>query len=403
MNNFTFIIKTALDDFRRNKLRTFLTSLGIFIGISSVVLLIAMGLGLKRYIQQQFESMGSNTVFIMPGDMSGGDMSGMGGSMVGGIRFDDKDVASLKKIKNSEYTVPFFIKFSKIQGQIDSKSVEIAASTADMFPVMNIEADIGRLFEKSDADKGAKVAVLGSKTAEQLFGTADDALGKIIKIETQAFRVVGVAVSKGGGGGLGTPSVDEHVYIPVKAASSFNPDKTYYAIYIKADSEDSMAQIKTDAKKILLKRYKTDEFSVIEPTEILNTINSIFNILNTILVAIAAISLVVGGVGIMNIMYVSVVERIREIGIRRAIGARRSDILYQFLAESVLLSIFGGFLGLVVSYVIVLAMQSLFPAYIDTTTVIVALGVSSLVGVVFGVMPAKRAAELSPMEAIRYE
>jgi putative ABC transport system permease protein len=140
-----------------------------------------------------------------------------------------------------------------------------------------------------------------------------------------------------------------------------------------------------------------------ESTDILNTINSIFNILNLILVAIAAISLIVGGVGIMNIMFVSVIERIREIGIRRATGARRTDILYQFLAESVLLSLLGGILALLTSYGLVLIMQTVFPAYIDSTTVLIAIGVSSFVGIVFGVIPAKRAADLSPIEAIRYE
>jgi putative ABC transport system permease protein len=399
MNYFLFIFKTSIDDFRRNKLRTFLTSLGILIGVSSVVLLIAMGLGLKRYIEQQFESMGSNTIFIMPGDISGGGMR----SSVSGIKFDDKDVTSLKKLKNTLFTVPFFVKFSKVQGDKDTKTYEIAAGTADMFQMMNIEAGVGRVFDKSTADKGTKVVVLGPKSAEQIFGTVDDALNKTVKIENIGYKVIGVAKPKGGGGGLGAPSVDEHVYMSFKAAASFNPEKKYYAIYVKADRSENIAQIKAEAKKILLKRYKSDEFSVLESTEILNTINSIFGILNTVLVAIAAISLVVGGVGIMNIMFVSVVERIREIGIRRAIGATRKDILLLFLMESVLLSSLGGILALILSFGVVALLQQLFPAYIDLATVIIAIGVSSSVGIIFGVIPARKAANLSPIEAIRYE
>ncbi len=171
----------------------------------------------------------------------------------------------------------------------------------------------------------------------------------------------------------------------------------------KAEAVEFLANLKDEIKKTLLKRYNVDDFTVSEASDLLNTVSSIFSVLNLVLVAIAAISLVVGGIGIMNIMYVSVTERIKEIGIRRAIGARKSDILSQFLSESVILSLFGGFLGLVLAWLIVLAVQGLFPAYIDSTSVILALGVSSAIGVVFGVFPAKKAADLSPIDAIRYE
>jgi putative ABC transport system permease protein len=399
MNYLKFIILTSLDDFRRNKLRTLLTSLGILIGVSSVVLLIALGLGLKRYIEQQFQSMGSNMIYIMPGNV----LSSGPRSSISQIRFDDRDLEKLRRIKNALYTVPFFVTYSKMQGANDTATYEVAAGTADLFKVMNLEIEFGRAFEKSDADKGAKLIVLGSKAATKLYGSPSDALNKNVIMENQNFKVIGVVKSKGGGG-MGMPSVDEHVYMPFKAANSFNPEKKYYAIYIQSTAAEYISQIKTDAKKILQKRYKgEDDFSVIEQTELLNTINSIFGILNSVLVAIAAISLIVGGVGIMNIMFVSVVERIREIGIRRAIGARKNDILYLFLTESILLSLFGGFMGLVISYTVVFLLNSIFPAYIDIPTVIIALGVSSLVGVVFGVIPAKRASNLSPIEAIRYE
>ncbi|MFC1646942.1 ABC transporter permease, partial [Patescibacteria group bacterium] len=188
MKYLTFIIKTAFEDFRRNKMRTFLTSLGILIGVSSVVLLIAMGLGLKKYIEQQFESMGSNTVFVMPGDIT---RSGPRSS-IGGIRFDEKDVKSLKKINNIQYIVPVFIKFSTVKGEIDDKVYEISASSTELFDVSNVEADIGRLFEKSDADRGKKVAVLGPKAAEALFGNPYDALNENITIEESSFKVVGI-------------------------------------------------------------------------------------------------------------------------------------------------------------------------------------------------------------------
>ena len=398
MTYFFFIIKSAFEDFNRNKIRTFLTSLGILIGVSSVVLLIALGLGLKAYIKQQFESLGTNTLYAMPGNMS----RGMASTMTSDIRFDDKDVQSLKKVKNVSAIVPFVSGFAAVQGDIDTKTYEYAATTAEVFDVMSLDIEYGGPFTKSDVEKGAKKMVIGPKVAEQIFGSVDGVVGKTVKMKELVFKVVGIAKAKGGGG-LGAPSVDEHIYIPHTATYSFNPTKNYMMLYIKAENETVVSTVKQDATKTLLKRYKKDEFSVMEQTEILNTINSIFSILNSVLVAIAAISLIVGGVGIMNIMYVSVVERIREIGIRRAIGALKTDILYQFLAESILLSAIGGALGLLIAFVVVLILRTLFPVYIDIMTVVIALGVSSGVGIVFGVFPAKKAADLSPIDAIRYE
>ena len=172
---------------------------------------------------------------------------------------------------------------------------------------------------------------------------------------------------------------------------------------VKTENENYVPQVKEDIKKEFLKRYDEEEFSIVEPTELLSAITSIFSVLNLILVAIAAISLVVGGIGIMNIMYVTVSDRIKEIGIRRAIGARRSDILYQFLTEAVLLSSIGGLLGLGLAYFVVFLVKSVFPAYIDLISVILALGISSAIGITFGVFPARKAASLEPVEAIRYE
>jgi putative ABC transport system permease protein len=398
MNYFAFILKSATDDFGRNKMRTALASLGILIGIASVVLLMSLGLGLKKYIAQQFESLGTGLIYVMPGDIKSGGMTGA----VGGIKFDDKDVTTLKRVPNVSFVLPFVVKYTKAEASGQSKTVELAGSTTDVFAGMNVDIAYGSQFSKSDQDRGNKRVVLGPKLAEKLFGAADNAVGKIIKLDGQAFTVCGVAKPKGGGG-LGVPSIDDHVWLPYKAAYSLTQDKKFYAIYLKANSDENINAAKDEAKRLLLKRYKADDFSVIESTELLNTINQIFSVLNTVLIAIAAISLIVGGIGIMNIMYVSVVERIREIGIRRAIGATGKDILWQFLAESVLLSFLGGVLGLTLSYIVVLIIQTQFPAYIDLMSVSLAVGVSSTIGIIFGVFPAKKAADLSPMEAIRYE
>lgn len=401
MNYFIFIIKSAMGDFARNKGRTFLTSLGILIGVLSVVLLTAFGLGLKEYIKRQFESLGSNLLYVMPGDLSSSE-GFAAASGIGGIKFNQKDVQAVLRVKGVVIVMPMTIQMSKTQGETDAKTYEIIGSSADVFAGLNLEIDKGVEFTKTDVSKANKVAVIGSKVATQIFTDADSALGKNIRIESLSYRVVGIAKPKGGGG-IGGPSIDEHLYIPYTAAASYVEDKKFYALYLKAEDGADLSILKEDVKTALLKKYKEDQFSVADQTEILSIIGQIFGVLNMILTAIAAISLVVGGIGIMNIMYVAVTERTREVGIRRAIGAKAADILWQFLSEAVILSLFGGLAGLLIAYLITLAIQNLFPAYISLDSVILALGVSSAIGIIFGVFPARKAANLSPIEAIRYE
>lgn len=362
----------------------------------------ALGLGLKKFIQNQFESMGTNIVIAMPGKLlsEGGGFSRGGG--MGGIKFDEKDLGLLKRVKNAEYVVPSFMKTVSVTGEGNTEIGTLEATTSDIFPMRNLTLKSGSYFEKQDLEKKSKKVVLGPKIADRIFNSSENAIDKTVKIQNQGFKVVGVLKAKGGGG-LGGPDFDSYIYLPYSSALSFNPDKTIYSISIKAGSKEAIPEIKTEMKSLLMRNYKEDEFSIIEMTEILNAVSSIFAILNSILVAIAAISLLVGGIGIMNIMYVSVMERVREIGIRRAIGATGRDILAQFLAEAIILSLIGGFLGLLLSYISVLIIQSFFPAYIDQTAVLLALGVSSFIGILFGVFPARRAAGLSPIEAIRYE
>lgn len=402
MQYFLFIFKSSIEDFKRNKARTVLTSLGILIGVSSVVLLLAFGLGLKQYIKDQFESLGTNLVIATPGKLlsSQGGFSRGGG--IGGINFEEKDVQLLRKMKNITYIVPAFMKTITISGNGNSQIGTLYATTADIFPMRNLDLEIGIYFDKSDVEKRSKKVVLGPKIAEKIFFSKEDALGKTIKIENQGFTVVGILKSKGGGG-FGGPDFDSFVYMPYKTAFTFNPEKKFYAISVKAENDKVIPFVKEEMKNLLLQFYKEDDFSVIEQTEILNAVSSIFAIINAILVAIAAISLVVGGIGIMNIMYVSVIERVREIGIRRSFGATGKDVLLQFLCEAILLSFLGGLIGLVASIIIVAVIRRFFPAYIDSATVVIALGVSSVIGIIFGVFPAKRAADLSPIEAIRYE
>lgn len=401
MNHFLFLIKSALEDFSRNKGRTFLTSLGILIGVLSVVILIAFGLGLKKYINDQFESLGSNIIRIIPGQvLKGGSFSSSGG--MSAIRFDTRDVLKLERMKSALHVVPIFTKSISVTNGKNTEAGNLYASTADIFIALNLKAQYGEIFSKNDVEKRSKIAVIGPKIAAKLFGTEEQALGRSLKVETQTFRISGVLTAKGGGG-FGGPDLDSFVYMPHTTAQVFNTDKKFFVVIVQSKSDISIADAKQEIKTTLLKRYKADDFSVIDQAELLGAIESIFGILNSVLVAIAAVSLVVGGIGIMNIMYVTVTERIKEIGIRRALGARKMDILYQFLIESIALSLLGGLMGLGLAYVIVLLIQKIFPAYIDLNSVVLALGVSSVIGIIFGVFPAKKAADLSPIDAIRYE
>ena len=399
MEYIIFTLKSALFDFSRNKGRTFLTSLGILIGVLAVVLLTAAGLGLRKYIQQQFEMLGSNLVTVLPGNLDEGLSSG--GPAFGRINFSEEDFQKLKRVRIIKNVVPLYSRSFTVSGGNDSKYSELYASTADIFLTFNQKAEYGKLFTNRDVEKRSKIVVIGPELGKKLFGSAKKALGQSVKIENQSFKVTGITKSKGGG--LTSQDLDSAVYMPYKTAYVFNTGKTIMAFYIQARTESEILEMKRQAEKIMLENFEDDEFSIVEQKDLLSTINSIFSIVNTVLVAIAAISLLVGGIGIMNIMYVTVTERIKEIGIRRALGARKFDILSQFLVESVILSFFGGLAGLLLAYIIVFFVQPLFPAYIDTFSVVLALGVSSGIGIIFGVFPAKKAADLSPIDAIRYE
>jgi len=400
MNYLFFIIGTALEDFKRSKLQTFLTSLGIMIGVFAVIMLTALGLGLKKYISNQFDALGKNTLFIAPGKIL--ESGGFGTSSLLGNRFDIKDLNRLKRVKNITGIAPLSSKSGEAKGTIKSEFVSIFFTSEDFFDITGFIVNKGRFFDNIDIEKKSKVLVAGPKIAEKLFGSTIEAMDKKVAIDNVNFTIIGIISSKGGGG-FGGPDYDSYFFGPYTTGFLFNPDKQFIRFAIKTEEGVSLAQVKDEINKEMLRRYEKDDFSIVEPTEILSVVNSIFGIMNIVLVAIASISLLVGGIGIMNIMYVTVSDKTREIGIRRAIGARKKDILFQFLIEGICLSIIGGALGLGLAFAGVLLVQNFFPAYIDSPSVILALGVSSAIGIIFGVLPARKASNLEPVEAIRYE
>lgn len=398
----TFI--TALKAIWTNKVRSFLTTLGVIIGVSSVVMLIAIGKGLEAYITDQFESLGSNNIYIFAGNVFSED-GGFNGQQqrtaMLNINFTYKDFQNIIKLREFIDKATYYnVKPDKVSFQNKTKTISVLGTTHDYNQVLITKIKAGQFFNKQEALSGEKVSVLGFKVAEELFGQAD-AIGKNIKLGNQTFKVVGVAAKTGGG--FGGPSFDTYVYIPFKTMSRIYNDKTIFQILVKAKNKNNIADAIQAIEKVMSKNYEDDEFSVVDQTEILSVINNIIGTLTIALGGIAAISLLVGGIGIMNIMLVSVTERTREIGLRKALGATPKQILLQFLIEAAVLSLFGGLIGLALAFGGSALIQQFFPAKVTWDAVALAFGVSTLVGLIFGAAPANRASKLSPIEALRYE
>lgn len=387
-----------------NKVRSFLTMLGIIIGVSSVVLLTAIGNGLSLYVTRQFNELGANTVLIFPGDIfgeGGGFSSENQVSALVGSKLKLADVLTLRKMRDDISEVaPFNIQGDKATFLKTTKNVTVMGTSANYDTAFNTKIERGRFFSDLEEKDGSQVAVIGSEIATKVFGTVDP-IGKKIKLGSQTYTVVGLAEKKGSG--FGGPSFDTYIYIPLRAYFKKYDTDTIIRIVVKTKTTERVDEHIKNIEKELQKRLEKDEFSVVNQSEILSTINQILGVLTAALGGIASISLLVGGIGIMNIMLVSVTERTREIGLRKAIGATPNLILLQFLIEAAVLSVIGGGIGLVLASLGTMAIQQFVPATVTLDAVLLAFGVSSAVGLIFGAAPARRAALLSPIEALRYE
>ena len=430
-------ITIALRALTINKLRTILTMLGIIIGVAAVIALVAIGNGVRQSMNEQFTSLGTNLLTISSGQGRGGPGGGPGGppgSQEEDTSQDDlkekatepltmKDVEALSDAAQESHIVGVAPTYSVnnlgggvIYEQEEADDVTVTGVTPVYETVRNMSPEYGLFINQDDVDQRARITVLGYEVAQTLFGNSIAAIGESVRVNGIRFEVIGV-LPESGQGGFGNP--DNTMLVPISTAQTrlgssgaFRGSLKVSNIYVEVDNQDNMDFAEAQVTAVLRDRHRLgteykNDFNIQNQAQLLEFGDTMATTLTAFLGSIAGVSLLVGGIGVMNIMLVSVTERTREIGIRKALGAKRRDILVQFLIEAMVLSLFGGFLGIAVGYGISQALPMVVTA-LDSTVVtlnsiLLATSFSAAIGLFFGVYPATRAARLRPIEALRYE
>jgi putative ABC transport system permease protein len=404
--------QVALRALRANKMRSILTMLGIIIGVAAVVALLAIGEGATASITDQVAGAGSNLVFIRPGAQAMS-MRNMSGGSTSFLYYKDYEMLA-SQFKLDAKISPLVQASYPVKYGNQTFTYSISAITPDYLEVRSYSVEKGRSFDPNGKDTDRQVAIIGSTVASDLFGPLS-ALGKDIKINGVRFEVIGLLESKGASG---MEDSDSTIMIPLQVgysrlvgdSASNNGEKTVNAIMISVNNSDRVNEVMTQADYLLRRAHKIKnledaDFSIQSQNDMLSMLNTITATMTAFLGAIAAISLLVGGIGIMNIMLVSVTERTKEIGLRKAVGARKQQILMQFLVETMTLSVLGGLIGILLGTGIagLVTVLNLIQAKVSLDSILLAFGFSAMIGLFFGLYPANRAASLHPIEALRYE
>lgn len=396
----------ALTSLYANKMRSLLTMLGIIIGVGAVIALVSVGMGVRSNVTNSIASLGSNMLIVSPGSSNRGGVRGAAGSMQT-LKYDDAK-AIKDKIKNIDFVSPSVSSSYQVVYGNNNWKTSVQGVTPEFMSIRALTIGYGSFVSTDDMNKRNRVAVIGTTVASNLFAK-ENPVGKNIRINNQPYKVIGLLESKGQSS-VGQDQ-DDVIYVPLTTAQERMLGITYVqSINIQVTNQEKMDQVQEEVENLLRSRHhilagKDDDFNVRNLTSLMETVNQSTAMLTMLLGAIAGISLIVGGIGIMNIMMVSVTERTREIGIRKALGATFMNIMTQFLIESMVIGIIGGIIGIGMGCIAskVIAQLGDFTTVITITPIVVSFMFAVGIGLFFGIYPARKAAKLDPIEALRYE
>lgn len=399
-------VRIALDALTANKLRTILTMLGIIIGVGAVIAMVSVGLGVRQNITNSISSLGSNMLIVMPGSSNTGGLRSAAGSRTT-LKYEDA-VAIKSKVKNIDYVSPTVRRSFQVVNGNQNWNTTVYGVTPEYMPIRSLAVSAGSFITQDDLTKRQRVAVIGTTVASNLYGSKNP-VGLNIRVNNQPYKVIGVLESKGQSS-MGQDQ-DDVVIIPLTTAMERLLGITYVqSVNIQVSSQDKMNRVQGDVESLLRQRHritggKEDDFNVRNMTSLMETVNETTSMLTLFLGSVAAISLLVGGIGIMNIMMVSVTERTREIGIRKALGATYKAIMTQFLIESVVIGVIGGLIGIGFGCAAseLISRFGGFNTVITISPILLSFSFSVGIGLFFGIYPARKAALLDPIEALRYE